>query len=88
MFEDHNQVRQVGHRLSTKTKMYVTTGLRRKVETYPYVSDVLQEGKRVILGFFLVLCRLSPFLCCCKEIIGRSISGAASLLEGWSGNCP
>ena len=74
-----------------KTKTWITVGLQQKVEMYPYVSDVLQKGKRVFLGFFHVLRSLGPLLCCRKEVIGRSIPRAAScvsLLEGWSGSCP
>ncbi len=70
MSEGHNQVPQVGHRLSTKTKMRITTGLWRKVEMYPYVFDILQEGKRVFLGFFPILRRLGPLFCRCEEVIG------------------
>ena len=89
MSEGHNQAPQVGHRLSTKTKICVTIGFRRKVEM-DYVSDINQERKRVFLGFLLVLRRLSPSFCRCKEVIGRSIpraDGCRSFLEGWFGSC-
>lgn len=55
-----------------------------------YVSDINQEGKRVFLGFLLVLRRLSPSFCRCKEVIGGAIPRAAGylgFLERWSGSC-
>ena len=35
----HNEVPQVGHRLSTK-KMRIITGLRGKIDMYAYIFDI------------------------------------------------